>query len=372
MADPLSQSKCAICDKTSTQRCLDCSQGLDSHGIQIPPVYLCSSQCKTAHQCACKEAQDLKQLYHAGDFVQAFFDQTRRQLFHCNVERSERKDGKTYVYVKGPGTARLFCDFSDAAFQGRPEDAKAVLANSQCTAAMVTMPPLVRSSLKGQSTSQEKGDEDTRKTDILAGAAEKIEDIFAVPKENQERIALMHSFNNQRASYPAPLHTMWRVTVAGKQYAFDLTSAQYSHFRTVTPWDEYFPSLCKNILEVPEFGEVARREQIKWQKSLTKWLGGPRTDDVPVKLSGLVDEAFRKCAEEVVDSWPQNGASALARQLRAYSGPTFNALLRKRLQEFTAEMQALDAKIDSCAGGVPEYFEIGRVWMPGGQVWRVR
>lgn len=49
-------------------------------------------------------------------------------------------------------------------------------------------------------------------------------------------------------------HFVHRVEIAGTQFAFDLSSAQYSHFRTVTPWTEYAAKLVERVVRTRPFG----------------------------------------------------------------------------------------------------------------------
>lgn len=42
-------------------------------------------------------------------------------------------------------------------------------------------------------------------------------------------------------------------------FAFDLASAQFSHFRTVTPWTEYEAKLVSRVMSVRPFGVTVKR-----------------------------------------------------------------------------------------------------------------
>lgn len=92
------------------------------------------------------------------------------------------------------------------------------------------------------------------------GAAEKLEDVLVVPKPDHDRI-ILHLANGEISNKYVPEHSLFRVTVAGQEYAFDLAAAQYGRFRTVTPWDEYVADLCLGVKAVFPFGDCARDMQ---------------------------------------------------------------------------------------------------------------
>lgn len=151
----MTDRRCAVCNGPATMYCPHCANGLDMDGCRLQPSHYCSERCQASdldHQSTCKQAVDRKQLYRAGQFVQAHFEQYSRSCFQLPIDvvGSIVDGSKIKVYLSRHKDHRVFFNFFNHLFANE-NDHKAMLAWSQCDHSMLRMRELVRLCLEGKS-----------------------------------------------------------------------------------------------------------------------------------------------------------------------------------------------------------------------------
>jgi hypothetical protein len=97
-------------------------------------------------------------------------------------------------------------------------------------------------------------------------------------KEDRQRIVYYLPGDDTATSKGVNVkHTVVRIQLGGEEFAFDVASAQYGHYRTVTPWKAYVQELCgPNGMTVLTCGVT----KTSMEETLRAWeIGGelPRT-----------------------------------------------------------------------------------------------
>lgn len=148
------QPDCVVCGEPSTTKCQQCIEGLDTNGVSDAPTLYCDEKCQTAHagehQEQCKTAKKLKQLYRAGEFVQAHFFETRRAAFEHPLGNIRRiGGGKLSFFTMGriPDFEGLF-DLNARDFQWDDEK-KIVVSWMSGLDAMSTFANIIERALEG-------------------------------------------------------------------------------------------------------------------------------------------------------------------------------------------------------------------------------
>jgi len=242
------QIQCARCGNPAGKHCKGCFQAVDVQGRQISPTYYCSKECQRSdwkhrgHKLVCMQACDRKRLHRAGELIQAVFHEYGHACTESWItDVVTGFDGKkTCVVTTYKLGSLLFCDFPDHLFRNE-HDRKVMLARFQCDEALLRMHSLILQALEGL---------DDRMEDLAVSPRRK--------KEHLDYVAPSGQLDTQHVDG----HVFQRLTIAGQQYAFDLTSAQYGHFRTVTPYEEHAERIVQRVTYVDHFGslEAAGRE----------------------------------------------------------------------------------------------------------------
>lgn len=81
--------------------CLDCVDGLDKNG-DLNRTYYCTSVCQIfnikAHAEVCADKNVHKQIYRAGEILQAIFYHFREAAFDIKIKKIEKRKGKLHMY----------------------------------------------------------------------------------------------------------------------------------------------------------------------------------------------------------------------------------------------------------------------------------
>lgn len=224
-----------------------------------------------------------------------------------------------------------------------------MLAFNQCNDAMFRMHELVCFSLQG-----------------IVGW--QIQDVLVTPKPDSSRL-IWTSLNGARAT-EADEHCLYRVVVAGQSFAFDLTSAQYSHFRTITPWNEYLSKLGCQHKQSLDFGSICGlMQQLRRGETAASLAGRGPPRIAAVRLIG---DAYQEHMELMNRAWLKGGQAIFANPLRRKTRVQFRAMLEERLEAFRDGVKLLSARMDNCEGGILGYLGIPRSQAPAWQVWHVK
>lgn len=152
-----SSKTCSNCGGPPSQRCAGCAEGVDKRGNHAPTFY-CSKECqkkhwKGAHKTACKAANERKQLFRAGQILQAVFNASRRLTWYDKIEevkwRTEAGEKRLMVRVDNFRNVGELAPFPDKLIPD--EQAKQVLLTHRVgLEAVMTMSDLVKNLLEGK------------------------------------------------------------------------------------------------------------------------------------------------------------------------------------------------------------------------------
>lgn len=146
---------CGQCNGPANRQCTTCFEGVDVYGDELRPTLYCSEACEKVHgqqgghEAACRQAQDRKQLYRAGRFVQAHFDEFSRLSYQVLIDRFESGAAGTRLQVFAGLKPTLLVDFPDHYF-AHDKNRKAMLVWNQCNDSMLRMRDFVGRSLEGK------------------------------------------------------------------------------------------------------------------------------------------------------------------------------------------------------------------------------
>ncbi|KAK4501679.1 hypothetical protein PRZ48_007488 [Zasmidium cellare] len=304
-----SDELCSVCDKPAPRPvliCTQCGEGVDVNGAPTATAY-CEVSCRTKdienHQKACKDANIRKQLYRAGDLLQAIFCKFREASFDQDIKQSTKSDGVLHIEESFPqGDGRLF-RFPHLLVED-PEDVAALLTFSACIHSCAYMYELSQMLLQDITTTIEE-------LQISPSTPYLVDRAF--------NIRLPASFDCS----PGDHNVLALEATDGNTYILDLSGAQFGQPRPVIPFNEYKLRYMNQITQIHEHGyydgvlEAAREGE-----------RNPYMCDVSL---ALIQHKVRKCLLESVEEWQKENVSlkGLIRGDRKTYGTGKTALLGK-------------------------------------------
>lgn len=146
---------CSQCSEATTKRCARCFGGLKVDGTIQPTTYYCGQKCQREHlhkhRPVCTAASHRRQLYRAGELVQALYYEYRRAVFDVPIEAARQgTDGKLRIYEAESETTDILFDFPDHLFSTE-DDKKAMLAWRACDDGLVRLRAIIAQCFEGRS-----------------------------------------------------------------------------------------------------------------------------------------------------------------------------------------------------------------------------
>lgn len=150
---------CCVCSKVAPRPvliCMKCSEGVDKHGI-ASPTYCCEKSCrergKKEHERLCKHMNVRKQIYRAGELLQAIFYQFREAAFDMRIKRVVKSQlGSLLVSEERYTDDRILFRFPHEMIPDAKDKAK-LLTMQACTDGCAFMLELSKALLRGESHS---------------------------------------------------------------------------------------------------------------------------------------------------------------------------------------------------------------------------
>ncbi|SMY26849.1 unnamed protein product [Zymoseptoria tritici ST99CH_1A5] len=213
---------CAECKKPAQIECMECSEGVDMHG-NLSPVGYCSVDCQAEHNFehfyVCKEKNDRKAIYRAGDILrEALLEsiESTRVSRGIALPRVEQRDGKVHLYTDERKVSRTKSSESSMDNDARLlEELAITFRKSGC--AMTMMADLSQKLLQGVTTSLQ-------------------ELLVEFPAAHSLVVLHQDVFNEDE-------QVGHQVLVAkgtdGVEYIIDLTGEEFGGWRPVMPYEVY-------------------------------------------------------------------------------------------------------------------------------------
>jgi len=323
---------CPNCGKTASKHCGRCFGGCNRDGTIYPSTYYCGETCQREHapqhRSFCKAAADRRQLIRAGDLVQAHFYAYRRAVFDVTIKTARQgSHGKLHVYEAPSVAPDTLIPFPDHHFLTE-NDKKSMLVWCSCDDGPRQIRSLIRQSFNG--------------------LHDKAEDVVLKPRPDIRRIVYHHGNGELDIFARTDFHTIHRVEIAGVQYAFDLSSAQYGHHQTVTPWTEYAAKIVSSVTMHAPYGGIVDQFVAETERDMQLALHGIGLKAATMHKGPLLltQKVYAEKVDELVASWVEDQPAPLT-DLLAFGEARFGRMIEAPAKKVAKALQTFGEEIES-------------------------